>query len=130
MEKLYRPTFINFSLWASDPDNEGLLQIFYYVCSVINPLIGVICNRFGYAGYLSIVASLILFFSDSFGEDRESANDLITIFSSLHDAGAAATTLNNPTSKRFLKCLDEITDFRDITPDFIANSFPISDIND
>lgn len=124
MQQLYRPTFINFSLWASDPDNEGQIQVFYCVCSVINPLIGIICNRFGYTGYLNIVASLILFFGDLLDEDRELTQDLIRVFPLLHDAGAAATTLTNSASERFLKHLEDVEDFRDITPDFVANCFP------
>ncbi|MEH2070016.1 MAG: hypothetical protein V7K47_17955 [Nostoc sp.] len=123
MEKLSRPTFINFSLWACDPDNEGLLEVFYCVCSVINPAIGIICSRFGYAGYLKTVESLILFFADLLDESLEAAQDLIRIFTLLHDAGTAATTLTSSASERFIERLDEVSDFRDITQDFVASCF-------
>ncbi|MHC5755988.1 MAG: hypothetical protein ACYTXF_36225 [Nostoc sp.] len=124
MEKLHRPTYINFSLWASDPDNEGQLQVFHCVCSVINPSIGIICDAFGYKGYLHIVANLVLFFADLFDEDREEALDLIRIFPLLHDAGAAAITPVNASSEQFLECLYEVNDFLDITEEFVANCFP------
>ncbi|MEH2102561.1 MAG: hypothetical protein V7K76_22980 [Nostoc sp.] len=123
MEKLHRPTFINFSLWASDPDNVGQLKVFHCVCSVINPSIGIICDAFGYAGYLHIVAILILFFADLLNEDREEALDLIRIFTLLHDAGTAATTPINPASEQFLERLFEVNDFRDITEEFVATCF-------
>lgn len=82
------------------------------------------CDAFGYAGYLHIVGILILFFADLLNEDREDALDLIRIFTLLHDAGIAATTPNNPASEKFLECLSEINDFRDITEDFVAACFP------
>ncbi|MFN6475243.1 hypothetical protein [Nostoc sp. DedQUE07] len=124
MEKLYHPVYINFSLWASDPDNEGQLQVFHCVCSVINPSIGLICDAFGYEGYLHIVASLVLFFADLFDEDRDEALDLIRIFPLLHDAGAAAITPVNSSSEQFLECLYEVNNFREITEEFVANCFP------
>jgi hypothetical protein len=124
MEKLHRPTFINFSLWASDPDNEGLLEIFKCVCSVINPSIGMICDAFGYTGYLHIVENLILFFADLLNEDAEEALDLIRVFTLLHDAGTAATSPINRASEQFLEALAGVNDFRDITQDFVATCFP------
>lgn len=125
MEKLCRPTFINFSLWASDPDNEGMLEVFHCVCAVINPLIGTIISEFGYVGYLKIVASLILFFADLLEEDREDALDLIRIFTILHDAGTAATTPSNEASEQFLDCLAKVDDFQDITEGFVAACFSV-----
>ncbi|AUB37415.1 hypothetical protein COO91_03360 [Nostoc flagelliforme CCNUN1] len=73
---------------------------------------------------MHIVANLILFFADLLNEDTEEALDLTRIFPLLHDAGTAAATPINPASEQFIEYLAEVDDFRDITPEFIADCFP------
>ncbi|MHC5897581.1 hypothetical protein [Nostoc sp.] len=75
-----------------------------------------VCGVFGYAGYLHIVSTLILFFADLLHEDEEEILDLIRIFPLLHDAGVAAITPINEASERFLECLSGVGDFGEHLP--------------
>jgi hypothetical protein len=110
-----------FSIWAVDPENESLLNIFLYVCGIINPLITDICCGFGYQGYLQSVKSLIIFFGED--EEPDKIEYLIRIFPLLHDAGLAVSTPFSPVSKKFLQAISELESYLDITPELCSQIF-------